>query len=331
MRMGKPQARKLWYTADLFGSVFCPVCGGYPQKGKIMLKKTRLLTGALFAGALCLAALLFSAGCDTSNGPYVPYIADSTIPLPAALTGKWLSSYGEEFEISAAKFTSSWGGSPTYAGNVVHVRSDGTGGGYITIRYTINTYTPKSVGRFYVIHWKNLTATTVEISGSSDADGRATLFEAEIEYTVLNGYFDIHSSCTKVSGGTVSYHSEVEGTWTSISSDEFIITDKTITYKYSSFPLFTADIVNVRNLDGDKNYITFKYTNNDVDNSLIGQYCVLYWENFNDVAGTVDMSVASENWSPGDDGRLTQNEAEAEFTIEDPDDYYDLYSYTRSP
>jgi hypothetical protein len=289
-----------------------------------MLKNIRL-----FTGALCLIALLFSAGCDTSTGPST---ASSTIPLPAALTGKWLSTFSEEFEISASKFTAALGGSPSYEGIIVHVRSDGAGGGYITIQYTLNTYTPGSVGKYYVIHWQGLTATKVEISGASDGAGRGTLFEAEIEYTVLNGYFGMHSSCTKVSGGTASYHSPVEGTWTndSDSYEKYVITDKSITYSWMA-PLFTADIVNVRDLGGGDGYITFKYTTNEVDSGLINQYCVLYWESFNDGAGTVDMSVASVNWSPGDDGRSTQTEAEAEFTIEDTDDYYDLGSYTRNP
>ncbi|MDR2370864.1 MAG: hypothetical protein LBD71_05240 [Treponema sp.] len=171
-----------------------------------MLKKTRL-----FIGALCLAAFLFSAGCDTSTGSgLLLYTKDSTIPLPAALTGKWLSPMGDEYEISAAKFTAGYGGVAGYSGNIVHVRDDGAGGGtgYITFQYTMNT---------------------------------------------------------------LSYGSPV------------------------------------------------------------GSFCVLYWENFSDGIGTADMCVANDG-APGDSGRPTQEEAEAEFTIGDGDDYYyGLDSFTRSP
>jgi hypothetical protein len=68
-------------------------------------------------------------------------------------------------------------------------------------------------------------------------------------------------------------------------------------------------------------YITFQYLQNDVDSDFTDTYCVLYWENF-DSDGTADMHIAYSVSSPGDTGLPTQDAAEAEYTIENGNDYY---------
>ncbi|MDR1420080.1 MAG: hypothetical protein LBI86_06890 [Treponema sp.] len=145
---------------------------------------------------VCLAGAFFFPGCDTDGGTNPALVSDS-VPMPPALTGTWVSTWGEEFEINAATFTSGYAGTPSYSGSVVNVRLDAFGGGYITIRYTENATFPGAVGKYYVIHWKNLTGSSVDISGSSDGNGRAAQWEAEYEYVSWNGYFSYYSSCTK--------------------------------------------------------------------------------------------------------------------------------------
>ncbi|MDR1287629.1 MAG: hypothetical protein LBK08_08485 [Treponema sp.] len=154
------------------------------------MRKISLLFLAVF-----LAGAFFFPGCDTDSGTN-PF-ETTPVPMPIALTGTWVSTFNEEFTINAATFTNSWGGSVIYSGSVIDVRLDAFGGGYITIRYTENTYAPDAVGKYYVIHWKNLTGSSIDISASSDGDGKAALWEAEYEYVIWNGYFSIYSSCTK--------------------------------------------------------------------------------------------------------------------------------------
>jgi hypothetical protein len=127
----------------------------------------------------------FFTGCDT-NG-------DSLLPgLPA---GNWLSSFDEEFSITNSEFISSYGGSVGYKGDIVNVREDGLGAGYITIKYTENAWNTSAVNNFYVIHWRNKTKTGVDLSGCSDGVGKPTQADAEAEYTVDNGYFAGDSTC----------------------------------------------------------------------------------------------------------------------------------------
>ncbi|MDR3237280.1 MAG: hypothetical protein LBT84_02120 [Spirochaetia bacterium] len=133
-------------------------------------------------------------GCDISEGNN----SSKQIPMPEALKGSYLSTYSEEFIITGTEFTSAYGGAVGYKGNIVNVRDDGGDtAGYITIRYTENTWNTPAIGNFYVIHYKNLTNNSVDLAGSSDGDGKITQDEAEDEYTVTNGYFSSYSVCAK--------------------------------------------------------------------------------------------------------------------------------------
>jgi hypothetical protein len=158
-------------------------------------RKNLWFTKGLWA-ALAMAALVFT-GC--------PHSPDSDDLVPDALKGKWVSDStpDEVYRITDTEFISLWADTEGYKGNIVNIISDGEAAGYIVIKYTI-AYDPDNVGNFYVIHYKDLTASTVKIMGSSDGAGKAKQAEAEAEYTVAKGYFDDslfpYSACTKAAG-----------------------------------------------------------------------------------------------------------------------------------
>jgi hypothetical protein len=294
-----------------------------------MFKKISYLVLLL---CLVMGAQVF-LGCDANSGDD----DDDFINMPDLLKGTWVSTYGEEYIITAKTFTSKYAGSVSYAGTVVNVREDGSGAGYITIKYTENsTYTTNAVGKYYVIHYKNLGASSMSLSSAysaSDPDpitgpygasggaaGKITQQEAEITYTVQNGYFGTYSAFHKT-GSITKYPNKLEGSWSNSLYDTFVITDETIVYKNSGYSLFYGEIVNVRD-NGETGYITFKYIENGIDGDLVGKYCVLYWENY--VAATsADIAIASSNYTFGDEGQDTKEDAEAEYTA-DEDDYYDI-------
>jgi hypothetical protein len=151
------------------------------------LKKSRfLLLAALVIGA---SAGIFS-GCDSNTD-------DDGI-----IYGKWVGIPGEEYEITETTFTSK----DAYAGTIENIREDGPGAGYITIKYTENLfYGDSAKGKYYVIHYKDLTSSVVSISGAysagdSDAGGaggKATKELAESVYTTVNGYFGFYSACKR--------------------------------------------------------------------------------------------------------------------------------------
>ena len=72
--------------------------------------------------------------------------------------------------------------------------------GIIYGRYTENTYSPSVVGKYYAVSFKDLTDTSISISGAYK-DGKMsadTLIEAITEFTINNGYYSFYSSCKKV-------------------------------------------------------------------------------------------------------------------------------------
>lgn len=72
--------------------------------------------------------------------------------------------------------------------------------GIIYGRYTENTYNPSVVGKYYAVSFKDLTDTSILISGAYK-DGKMsadTLIEAITEFTINNGYYSLYSSCKKV-------------------------------------------------------------------------------------------------------------------------------------
>ena len=72
--------------------------------------------------------------------------------------------------------------------------------GIIYGRYTENTYYSSVVGKYYAVSFKDLTDTSISISGAYK-DGKMaadTLIEAISEFTINNGYYSLYSSCKKV-------------------------------------------------------------------------------------------------------------------------------------
>ena len=72
--------------------------------------------------------------------------------------------------------------------------------GIIYGRYTENTYSPSVVGKYYAVSFKDLTDTSISISGAFKGGKMAadSLVEAITEFTINNGYYGNYSSCKKV-------------------------------------------------------------------------------------------------------------------------------------
>ena len=134
-----------------------------------------------------------------------------------ALIGSWsvtypdtgYGAYKEQYNISTTTFDNNNGdgNGSYYAGNELCVLKLSETEGYIYVKYTRSmnadysySETAPDVGKWYAIHYEDLTASTIKIAGAYKATGKKsaeTLAEAIQEFTVANGYFDTHSSLTK--------------------------------------------------------------------------------------------------------------------------------------
>ena len=191
------------------------------------MKSTRFVFGRALA---VLCALLFVSfgfrSCqqeDDDNGlPNGVYeLSDNS-----ALIGTWVNSYSggtSVYKITSSTFdnsgTSSYNGTTStydsYAGNnlVVSYTNDEKNSGYIYIKYTRaycsthsypTTYTyiydtdAADVGKWYAIAFKELTASSVSLSGAAGTvSSTSTLEEAISTFTIDNGYFTTYSECVK--------------------------------------------------------------------------------------------------------------------------------------
>ncbi len=178
------------------------------------MKSTRFVFGRALA---VLCALLFVSfgfmSCqqeDDDNGlPNGVYeLSDNS-----ALIGTWQSSYGEIFKITSTSLSNggSWG--DAYAGNnlVVSYTNDEKNSGYIYIKYTrayCSTHSDSTtyiydedaadVGKWYAIAFKELTASSISLSGAyGTVSSTSTLEEAISTFTIANGYFSTYSECVK--------------------------------------------------------------------------------------------------------------------------------------
>ena len=266
------------------------------------------VSSLLVAFILVISAVVFT-GCDSNvDGGNEP------IPMPEALKGTWTSSWGEIYIISSTTFTSKYGEDVSYAGTIVNVRDDGPGKGYITIKYTENAYYDV-IGNYYIIHYKDLTSSTMQISGAADGEGKATKESAESTYSVLGGDFNYYSAVYKT-GSIQKWPNKLEGTWSN-DDEAFVITDETVIYQYV-IPMFYGEIAKVLDEDDETGYIIFKYIENSLDSDLEGKYCVIYWENY--IEGiSADIAVACEDF-PGDLGEESLADAESEY-IDNADPY----------
>lgn len=176
------------------------------------MKSTRFVFGRALA---VLCALLF-----VSFGFMSCQQEDETEYVNYSLTGTWVNSYSggtSVYKITSSTFdnsgTSSYNGTTStydsYAGNnlVVSYTNDEATSGYIYIKYTraMNpdysySETAPDVGKWYAIAFKELTASSVSLSGAYNASGKTsteTLEEAISTFTIANGYFTSYSECAK--------------------------------------------------------------------------------------------------------------------------------------
>lgn len=165
------------------------------------MKSTRFVFGRALA---VLCALLF-----VSFGFMSCQQEDETEYVNYSLTGTWQSSYGEIFKITSTSLSNggSWG--DAYAGNnlVVSYTNNEATSGYIYIKYTraMNpdysySETAPDVGKWYAIAFKELTASSVSLSGAYKKAGKSStenLEDAMSTFTIANGYFDYYSECVK--------------------------------------------------------------------------------------------------------------------------------------
>lgn len=73
--------------------------------------------------------------------------------------------------------------------------------GIIYGRYITNSFYTNVVGKYYAVSFKDLTDTSILISGAYKEKGKIatdTLVEAITEFTINNGYYSFYSSCKKV-------------------------------------------------------------------------------------------------------------------------------------
>lgn len=178
------------------------------------MKSTRYAFGRALALLCTFVFISFGfISCQTETEYETEYVYVYQISDENILTGEWKSSYGEIYKISATALSNSYTSNGktynTYAGDslVVRYTNEGQTAGYIYIKYTraMNpdyTYseTAPDVGKWYALSFKNLTSSSIEISGAYKKEGKTsteTLEEAIEEFTVKNGYFDSYSECVK--------------------------------------------------------------------------------------------------------------------------------------
>lgn len=114
------------------------------------------------------------------------------------LLGTWENPKysGETYIYDGITFTSSG----SYKMKVKSIIWSSDASGIIYGRYTENTYSPSVVGKYYAVSFKDLTDTSISISGAYK-DGKMaadSLVEAITEFTINNGYYGTYSSCKKV-------------------------------------------------------------------------------------------------------------------------------------
>lgn len=142
----------------------------------------------IYKGSL-LVVFLFIAIISCNKNPY----NDNS-----RLLGTWENpTYkGETYIYDGITFTSSG----SYKMKVKSIIWSSDASGIIYGRYTENTYSPSVVGKYYAVSFKDLTDTSISISGAFKGGKMAadTLVEAITEFTINNGYYSFYSSCKKV-------------------------------------------------------------------------------------------------------------------------------------
>lgn len=144
--------------------------------------------------SLIVFVLIVAISCD--KRPTAP-IEGTTHKNHSLLLVTWENpTYASETYIySYGKFD---GGS--YKMNVGMIIWSSDTSGIIYGKYTENSYYKDVVGKYYAVSFKDLTESSISISGaykSSGKTGTATLEEAISEFTIDNGYFGTYSACER--------------------------------------------------------------------------------------------------------------------------------------
>ena len=116
------------------------------------------------------------------------------------LEGTWVSGDGDSYIITATTVTYVSGFDMDFAGTIAKHRTDGANAGYIIIRFTQNDWNDGPLGNYYVIHYKGLTSTSVQMASAWKQDGQSSMpsaAAAEEEFTVEKGYFNMYGTYTK--------------------------------------------------------------------------------------------------------------------------------------
>jgi hypothetical protein len=159
--------------------------------------KTRVFSLVLVLG-LVMGALSL-AGCDPDGDD------------EGELSGTWISAAGgDQFVIDKSANTfvysagnPSWG--MDYSGTIVGAAATNKGllsntTGYLTLKITSSGAYATPVGQYFRIFWKDLTVSTVNEAGAyklGGSTGENSISDAETEFTVANGYFDMVGAYTK--------------------------------------------------------------------------------------------------------------------------------------
>ena len=115
------------------------------------------------------------------------------------LLGTWENPKysGETYIYDGITFTSSG----SYKMKVKSIIWSSDASGIIYGRYITNSFYTNVVGKYYAVSFKDLTDTSISISGAYKEKGKKaadSLVEAITEFTINNGYYSLYSSCKKV-------------------------------------------------------------------------------------------------------------------------------------
>lgn len=159
----------------------------------------------LLATLLLILAMLTAVSCDVPQEEPGNDETSVFVEVPEKLIGTWsiTTPYPESYTITKDSFSSKG----SYEGNNAKVFKTSETSGYIYIKYTKAananwTYseTAPDVGKWYAVSYKELTESSIKLSGAYKADGKtstATIDEAKTEFTIENGYFGGYSELTK--------------------------------------------------------------------------------------------------------------------------------------
>ena len=186
------------------------------------MKSTRFNFGRAL---LTLCAIFFvsfsfiSCQQETETEYVSDYVYEYVIPLAvdseSNLIGDWSSS-SEKFSVGSTNFSNYYFDSTsknwveTYTGDNLYYIAASATSGYIYFKYTkaatanwsysSDVSQAPDVGKWYAIAYKDLTSSTISLSGAYKASGVTstdTLEEAIKEFTVEKGYFSYYSELTK--------------------------------------------------------------------------------------------------------------------------------------